>query len=150
VSTEKSRISKIISDGPIRIIPAPMKNTIETPQAYVNRVMRESGLSHVRVAERAQKLKHKLSAGYVHNLARGVADNPSVKLIKAVAAGLGRPEEEVFLVFRGKQLTNETGYGESTFAVLWNEYRGLSTVDQKELRPMIDMLHREIQRRFKS
>lgn len=118
----------------------------EIPQVYVNRIMTESELTHRAVALRANALGHKISAGYVHNIASGQIDNPSVQLVQALAAGLGRPEDEVFLVFRGKQLTDE--YKDSLFATLWNEYKALSGSDQRELRVALQMLQREIQRRL--
>lgn len=119
----------------------------ETPQDYINRIMRENGLTHRKVAERANALGLKLSGGYVHNVASGDVDNPSLGLIRAIAAGLGRPEEELIAVFRGKLLTDDNGYTESLFAVMWNEYKRLPAKEQKELRPSVDMLRREIQRR---
>jgi transcriptional regulator with XRE-family HTH domain len=125
-------------------------NQRESPQDYVNRILKETGFTHARVAERAQALGYKLSSGYVHNIARGTADNPSVELMKALAAGLGKTEEEIDLVFRGKQITDEVRYKNSLFAVLWNEYKELSNADQKELRTVLDMLQREIQRRLSS
>lgn len=119
---------------------------LESPQEYVNRVMQEAGMVHRTVAERAVALGHKLSAGYVHNIASGDVDNPSVKLVQALAVGLGRPEDEVFLVFRGKAPTE--GVRDSFFAMLANEYQHLANGDQKELRVVLKMLQREIQRRL--
>lgn len=124
--------------------PTPMPR--EIPQDYVNRIMAESDLTHRAVALRAQALGHKISAGYVHNIASGQIDNPSVQLVQALAAGLGRPEEEVFLIFRGKPLTED--YKDSFFATIWNEYRTLPGADQRELRVVLQMLQREIQRRL--
>lgn len=121
---------------------------LESPQDYVNRVMREGGLTHLKVAQRAQKLGYKMSHGYVHNIARGTADNPSVQLIQALAAGLGRPEDEVFTVFRGKQIEDEAGFRNSWFARVFAEYKELSEADQKEMRTVLEMLQREIQRRL--
>jgi len=120
----------------------------ETPQDYVNRVMKEAGLTHRDVAARAQALGHKLSAGYVHNIASGQVSNPSIHLCQALAAGLGRPEDEVFLVFRGKQLHEENGFKDSLWAVAANEYKKLPLADQRELKPSIQMLLSEIQRRL--
>ena len=152
MSTDNSRFLEIISCGQEGILLSPMKrlnfvSKLESPQDYFNRILSESGLSHVKVAERARALGHKLSAGYVHNIARGTAINPSVQLIRALAAGIGRPEEEVLSVFRGIPLTEESAYKESLFATMWGEFSNLTAKDQKELRPAIDMLQREIQRR---
>lgn len=105
-------------------------------------------MSHVEVAERAQALGYKISAGYVHNVSRGISDNPSIQIMQAFAAGLGRPEDEVDAIFRGKQLTDELKYKNSLFARLWEEFKELSDADQRELRIVLDMLQREIQRRL--
>jgi len=122
--------------------------TRESPQDWLNRVLTETGFSHGKVAQRAQALGYKISAGYVHNLARGTVDNPSIQIIQALAAGLGKPEDEVIDVFRGKQLHDEAGFKNSWFARLWAEYKELSDADQKEMRTVLEMLQREIQRRL--
>lgn len=124
--------------------------TKEKPQDYLNRVLKETGLTHVQVAERANALGYKLSAGYVHNVSRGISDNPSISIMQAFAAGLGRPEDEVDAVFRGKQIEEDAKYRNSFFARLWEEFRELSDADQKELRTVLDMLQREIQRRLET
>lgn len=118
----------------------------ESPQDYVNRILRETGLSHVKVSERARARGHKISAGYVNNICQGDADNPSIKLVQALAHGLGRPEDEVFAVFRGKPLTEETKYGESFFATMWEEFHKLPAAKQREIMPIIEMTLREISR----
>lgn len=125
-------------------------NQRESPQDYVNRILRENDWSHGKVAERAQALGYKLSSGYVHNIARGTADNPSIQLMKALAAGLGKTEDEVDAVFRGKQITDDISYKNSFFARLWSEYKELAPADQKELRTVLDMIQHEIQRRLSS
>ena len=147
MSTDKSSKLKIISAGNVSILQPRMKNR-ESPQEYVNRVLDETGLTHGKVAQRAQKLGYKISHGYVHNIARGTVDNPSLQLIQALAAGLGKPEDEVIDVFRGKQLHEEVGFRNSWFARLWAEYKELSDTDQKEMRTVLEMLQREIQRRL--
>lgn len=149
MSADKSRNFKIISDGVMSILPHHMKSR-ESPQEYVNRIMDQSGMTHGKVAMRAQKLGYKLSHGYVHNIARGTVDNPSLALIQALAAGLGRPEDEVIDVFRGKQLQDEAGFKSSWFARLWGEYKELSDADQKDMRIVLEMLQREIQRRLEN
>lgn len=122
----------------------------ETPQDYVNRILKESDLTHRQVAQRAKVLGHKLSAGYVHNIASGQVDNPSIRLTQALAAGLGRPELEVFSVFRGKPITDEAKYKESLFAFLWEQYKELRKGDREELDVTLRILSNEIQRRILS
>lgn len=101
-----------------------------TPQHYINRVLREDGLTIKEVTERAQRAGHKLSAGYVHNLRSGAVGNPSVLSIQALAVGLSRPEDEVFSVFRGQQATEKQTQAEFT---IWKLAVGkLMTVGMEE------------------
>lgn len=134
------------ADGPIDILSRRMKP--ETPQAYVNRIMREQDLSHVRVSERAKKKGHKLSSSYIHEIARGTSVNPTIGLLKAIAAGLGRPVEEVIKVWLGQRVTDEVVYSEGFWADLSDEYHHLPSAEQKEVKPLLEMLRREIQRRL--
>lgn len=76
------------------------KKRVERPAEYVSRILKETPLTHCQVSEQAERLGHKLSPAYVHCVADGTKTNPTVQLIQALAAGLGRPEEEVFEVFR--------------------------------------------------
>lgn len=73
-----------------------------SPQKYILRVIEEQGLSHVKISDRARRAGYSLSAGYINSLAQGHIDSPSVRMVQALAVGLGRPEDEVFEVFRGK------------------------------------------------
>lgn len=149
MSSKIFRNSQNILQGNVSTMTPRMKSK-ETPQDYVNRVLKETGMTHVQVAERAVALGYKISAGYVHNVSRGISDNPSISIMQAFAAGLGRPEDEVDAVFRGKQIQDDSKYKNSFFARLWEEFRELSDADQKELRLILDMLQREIQRRLKT
>jgi transcriptional regulator with XRE-family HTH domain len=123
----------------------------ESLQDYVNRIMLENPeLSEVKVSKRAAHMRKKISAGYVSNIRSGSATNISIERLKALAAGLGRPAEEVLAVAFGKALTEDNKFQESLFASLWNEFQHLSPGDQKEMRPMIEMVRNEIQRRLKT
>lgn len=74
---------------------------METPADYVRRVLEESGLSVRQAADRAKKQGRKISFTYLDEIVKGFATNPTVKSVQAIAAALGRPEDEVFAVFRG-------------------------------------------------
>lgn len=73
---------------------------VETPDRYVRRTLKESGVSFHEAAERARTRGHRLSVSYLSSLANGMKSNPSVLTVQALAAGLGRPETEIFEVFR--------------------------------------------------
>jgi transcriptional regulator with XRE-family HTH domain len=145
MSNEISRNLEIISVGARFILTPPMAKP-ENLQEWVNRKLAETGYSHAKVADRAKRLGHQLSAGYVNNLAQGDADNPSAKLMKAIAAGFGVPVEEVIAVVFGKALTEDRGFRGSVFAAMWRAYEELSPEAQREKKPLIDVLMREIQR----
>lgn len=85
-----------------------------------------------------------MSGKYLHNIASGLVGNPSIRLVQAIAAGLGKPEDELFAVFRGKQLT-----AKATFGALDAEFNTLPAGDQRALRATVDMIRREIRRRQK-
>lgn len=123
--------------------------SLPTLQSYVNTVFDETdGLSEVKAAARAKRLGHKISPGYISNIRTGKAKNPSLDLLQALAAAIGRPEDDVLAVARGKQLAQHGEFQESLFAVLWNEYKHLTPGHKKEVKHLVEMLQREIQRRL--
>lgn len=143
-ATEKSDYLEIISAGQFAMLPDSMKR--ETLQDWVRRKLRETGYSHQNVSDRAKRAGHKLSTGYVNNLAQGDADNPSVKLIKAIAAGFGVSVEEVIAVCFGSPLSEDRAFQKSDFAALAQAYESLPPEVQRQKKPLLDMLMREINR----
>lgn len=122
---------------------------LPTLQDYVNKVFDETeGLSEVKASNRATRLKHKISPGYISNIRTGKAKNPTIELLQGLAAAIGRPEDDVIAIARGKQLSQHGEFQESLFAVLWNEYKQLTATQKKEVRHLVEMLQREIQRRL--
>lgn len=74
---------------------------LETLAEYVTRIINEKGLKHQEV----RKLSGgKITDGYVRAIMTGTADNLSVAKLKALARGLGVPEDDVFRVARGLPL----------------------------------------------
>ncbi|SRR6266852_1830558 len=73
----------------------------ETLAEYVTRIINEKGLKHQEV----RKLSGgKITDGYVRAIMTGTADNLSVAKLKALARGLGVPEDDIFKVARGLPL----------------------------------------------
>jgi transcriptional regulator with XRE-family HTH domain len=73
----------------------------ETLAQYVKRILDEKQLTMTDVEERSEK---GIADAYVANIMRGLATNPSVDKLKALAVGLGEPEDDVFKVARGLPL----------------------------------------------
>jgi transcriptional regulator with XRE-family HTH domain len=77
---------------------------IETLSQYVKRILKEKQMTMKNVQERSQG---GIADAYVGSIVNGVAKNPSVDKLKALAAGLGEPEDDVFKVARGLPLDYE-------------------------------------------
>jgi transcriptional regulator with XRE-family HTH domain len=78
------------------------QSEVETLSQYVKRIMQEKQLKAHDVEVRSGK---GIADAYVVNIMNGLARNPSVDKLKALAVGLGEPEEDVFLVARGLPLS---------------------------------------------
>jgi Helix-turn-helix. len=74
---------------------------VETLSQYVKRILDEKHLTMTDVEERSER---KIADAYVANIMNGLARNPSVDKLKALAVGLGEPEDDVFKVARGLPL----------------------------------------------
>ena len=76
----------------------------ETLAEYISRIMRESDFSYSDVVRRAERKGYKITQSYLSKIVNEAAGNVSVEKLKAVAAGLEKPEEEVFAVASGTVL----------------------------------------------
>ena len=74
---------------------------VETLGQYLKRIMSEKRLTMIDVQERSDR---RITDAYIANIMKGIASNPSVDKLKALAVGLGEPEESVFKVARGVPL----------------------------------------------
>ena len=74
---------------------------VESLGEYLKRIMSEKRLTMIDVQERSDR---RITDAYIANLMKGIASNPSVDKLKALAVGLGEPEESVFKVARGVPL----------------------------------------------
>ena len=74
---------------------------METLGQYLKRIMSEKRLTMIDVQERSDR---KITDAYIANIVKGIASNPSVDKLKALAVGLGEPEDTVFKVARGVPL----------------------------------------------
>ncbi len=110
---------------------------------YVRRILKEKKLSLSNVEQRANG---KISDSYICSISAGNVGSPTVGKLKALARGLGVPEEEVFAVARGVPL-EQAAFQSSAFAMLFDKYKGLSNEDKQAVEPLLKVLDNELERR---
>jgi transcriptional regulator with XRE-family HTH domain len=108
---------------------------------YVRRVLDEKGLTLTDVQLRSGG---RISRSYIHQITGGQIKNLTVEKIRGLAAGLGVAEDEVFRVARDMSSSENLAFQMSALAKLYRRYEGLSQAGKKELRPLVEMLDREI------
>jgi transcriptional regulator with XRE-family HTH domain len=84
-------------------------NQIEDLADYVRRTINEKDLTLRQVEERSGGA---ITHGYVSKILSRAVTNLSVDKLKALAKGLGMPEEEVFAVIRGKTTSGDLAFDE--------------------------------------
>jgi transcriptional regulator with XRE-family HTH domain len=114
---------------------------------YILGVINKDNLSYQRVVERAQNRGFKITHSYISKIVSGAATNISVEKLRALAAGLNRPEEEVFAVARGQRLTEEK-ISEAVMGALAFNYGKLTKKDKEAVAPLLRALQREIDERL--
>lgn len=120
---------------------------VESVEDYLKRIMREKGLDPKQIAAKANKRGLKISEGYIGNLAYGAAANPSISIVKALAYGLGEPEEDVFRVLSGKPVEQSSrAFRESVFYAMWEAYEQLAEEDKTRVDVLLDTLRNEARR----
>ena len=109
---------------------------------YVRRILKEKGLSLSEVERRSGGC---ISDSYVCGIINGNVGSLTITKLKALAQGLGVPEDELFAVARGRSTKDNQEFQESTFASLYDKYKDLSEEDKKEVYKLIEVLDREIE-----
>ena len=106
----------------------------------------DSNLTQTEIAERARKKGYAISQNYISKIISGIAQNISVEKLKALAAGLNVPEEEIFGIARGGRSEEKihNGMALSIFA----RYSQLSEQDKADLITWLRALDREIEERL--
>lgn len=125
---------------------ASMKEDKETLGEFVRRTRAEKGFSTRTVAARSGG---SISDGYVSRIENGYAINPSPKLIRALARGLGIKEDILFSVVRGQaaQIDDiEDFYGTALYE-LYQRRKQAAPEDQKLIDEFIDMVLDRMKRR---
>lgn len=115
---------------------------------YVKFWMRERGMSYpIDLVERADRKGAQISNTKVNTVLLGQYANHRMRLLEAIALGLGRPPEEVFLAALGYPTIAEIPeYKESEAAHLWHTMQQLPPKRRKVYEQFIQMLANEIER----
>jgi transcriptional regulator with XRE-family HTH domain len=89
----------------------------ETLSDYVARQMHEQGLGLREVESRSRRGGRKgIAKSTVAKIRSGETTNPSPEMLKALAHGLGRSEEEIFNIVLGKDRSSEAFEEQLRFA----------------------------------
>ena len=121
-----------------------MEKTKTNLPAFIKEIMAAKDLTYRDIEERSQG---RISYGYVNSLVQGHYKNPSVDKIKALAAGLGVPEETLNKVVRGIPLDEqdepaalvvEEAIIESGMKLTKEEKKKVIGIVKKHLKPLVD------------
>ena len=127
------------------VIVAGMKRK-ETLRQYIERLRLEQNPPWT-YADIANQSRGAITSNYVGMMARGEVTNPTIDKIAALAAGLRRPEMEVYAVARGLEL-GEDDVLSGRVADLLNRARALSSKEDRQwFDSMMDMIDNELARR---
>lgn len=113
---------------------------------YVQRVMREKGLSYPEVAAAAKKRGGDIGKSTVQQIATGTTTNPGIFTLQALALGLNRPFEEVLASALGTPLAETNSFHKSEWANVWELSSHLPLTEQRIIKRYLQMLEREIER----
>src|SRR5262249_30731542 len=114
---------------------------------YILKIVNKDDLSYQKIVERAEKKGHKITHSYISKIVSRAAQNISVGKLQALAAGLNRPEEEVFAVAHGEKLTDEKINDAMMNSLAFN-YGKLTKRDKDAIAPLLRALQREIDERL--
>lgn len=112
---------------------------------FIARILREKKLSLSDVERRTQRA---ISDSYLSYIIQEKGRNLTLRKLKVLADGLGVPEIMILEAACGIPLIDPTDLLGSEFAHVMYKYDHLSDQDKMELRPTLQILCREIERRL--
>lgn len=119
------------------------KIKIDLP-TFIKQIMAAKGLSYRDIETRSEGT---ISYGYVNSLVHGIYKNPTVDKIKALARGLGVPEDTLTKVVKGIPLEEkddpasfvvEEAIRESGIRLSKEEKKRVIGIVKKHLKPLVD------------
>jgi transcriptional regulator with XRE-family HTH domain len=115
---------------------------------YVSRVVSKEGIAYREVVRRAKRKGHQITHSYISRIVSRAAQNPSIDKLRALAAGLNRPEEEVFAVARGEQVEDEA-INDALAKAMLSKWSKMAKKDKDELASVVRLLDEEFDRRLR-
>lgn len=114
------------------------KSSQSVLREYVRRVMNETGLSAREIARQSNRTNAiKMSDGYITKIIDGPEYNPTIRTLRALASGMGRPETEVLDAARGMHPDWENKKKRITERV-WDVYTSLPESQQALFLAMVE------------
>ena len=123
------------------------KQKDESLSEFIRRIISQENLSQRQLVERAERRGFKITQSYISQIMSGTATNVTIEKLQALAAGLNRPEEELFDVARGGK-TDDRVLLDATFSSMLVKFRQLSDQDRSEMTILLKALDREIEDRL--
>lgn len=126
-----------------------------TLPAYVRTVIQETGLTYREISNRARSMGFKIAQGALSDLVMGRIANPSLKFIKALAAGLDRPERDLLEAAGINTGADEGGRDvyislleSPRFTTMASAFERLTPEQKREAEPMVAQLEKWINSKF--
>ena len=110
---------------------------------YILKVLQDDDIGYQDVVRRSERKGYKITHSYISKIVSGAAQNISVDKLRALAAGLNRPEEEVFAVARGGR--TEERIKDALASAMFFKYAQLEESDKEKLATLLRALDREIE-----
>ena len=123
------------------------KEKDESLSEFIRRIISEENLSQRQMVERAERRGFRITQSYISQIMSGTATNVTIEKLQALAAGLNRPEEELFDVARGGKI-EERVLLDATISSLLVKFQQLSDQDRNEITILLKALDREIEDRL--
>ena len=117
---------------------------------FIQRILSEENLTQRQLVERAEQKGFKITQSYISQILNGTSNNVTIEKLQALAAGLNRPEEELFDVARGGGTKmGDRSHLDATISSLLVKFRQLPDQDKNEINILLKALDREIEERLK-
>jgi len=124
-----------------------VKDKDESLSEFIRRIISEENLSQRQMVERAVRRGFRITQSYISQIMSGTATNVTIEKLQALAAGLNRPEEELFDVARGGKIEDRVLL-DAAISSLLVKFRQLSDQDRSEITILLKALDREIEDRL--
>lgn len=117
--------------------------SIENLSDYVRRIRQEKGLSTLDVERNSG---NQITDGYVSQIENDYVKNVSLQKLKALAKGLGVPEDELLTVARGKSPSEDPEYRNWKYAALFDDAKKLTPEQMVKFETIMEIARREVER----